>query len=93
MKMQAGIKYAYALELRPKREWPSPGFNLPIEQIQPTVEEIWAGINAMLMEMKLEYDLKHGMLMKEVEYKILNQFFVIVAIYFHAKMYFNLYFS
>ena len=71
--MQAGIKYAYALELRPNREWPSPGFNLPIEQIQPTVEEIWAGLTAMLMEMKLEYDLEHGMLMNESECKMVKQ--------------------
>ena len=53
MKLQAGIKYSYGLELRPK-DWRI-GFMLPISEIRPTVEETWAGIKTMCMEIKPEF--------------------------------------
>ena len=53
IKLQAGIKYSYGLELRPK-DWRI-GFMLPISEIRPTVEETWAGIKTMCMEIKPEF--------------------------------------
>jgi len=50
---KAGIKYSYGLELRPKN-WRI-GFLLPISEIRPTVEETWAGIKTMCMEIKPEF--------------------------------------
>ena len=41
---KANIKYSYALELRDEGQY---GFMLPTSQIQPTVEETWAGLEAM----------------------------------------------
>jgi len=51
---RANIKYSYGLELRPGRQGGG-GFMLPVSQIKPTVEETWAGIKAMCMEIKKEY--------------------------------------
>jgi len=42
VKATAGVKYAYALELRPDRM--NPGFLLPADQIIPASEEAWAGV-------------------------------------------------
>ena len=47
-----GIKYAYALELR---DTGRSGFMLPVNQIQPTVEETWAGLSGMALEIAKEY--------------------------------------
>ena len=47
------------MELRPGR-YGGGGFMLPISQIKPTVEETWAGIKAMCMEIKSEYVSGHG---------------------------------
>ena len=55
MKLQAGIKYSYGLELRPGFNDRYNGFELPISQIRPTVEETWAGIKAMCMEIQPEF--------------------------------------
>jgi len=52
---KAGIKYSYGLELRPGRQGGHGGFMLPVSQIKPTVEETWAGIKAMCMEIKPEF--------------------------------------
>ena len=32
------------------------GFMMPVNEVKPTVEETWAGINAMCMEIKPEFD-------------------------------------
>ena len=40
------IEWVYTLELRDEGEY---GFLLPANQIQPTVEETWAGIKAFSM--------------------------------------------
>ena len=40
------IEYVYTIELRDEGDY---GFLLPPEQIQPTVEETWAGIKAFTM--------------------------------------------
>ena len=50
--LKLGIKYSYALELRDKGQH---GFMLPVNQIQPTVEETWAGINGMALEISKEF--------------------------------------
>jgi len=42
VKATAGVKYAYALELRPDRM--DPGFLLPADQIIAASEEAWAGV-------------------------------------------------
>jgi len=42
VKATAGVKYAYALELRPDRM--DPGFLLPANEIIPASEEAWAGV-------------------------------------------------
>ena len=42
-----GIKYSYALELRDRGEF---GFMLPVNQIEPTVKETFAGVAAMANE-------------------------------------------
>ena len=42
------------MELRPGRTGGG-GFMLPVSQIKPTLEETWAGIKAMCMEIKSEY--------------------------------------
>lgn len=42
VKATAGVKYAYALELRPDSM--NPGFLLPADQIVPASEEAWAGV-------------------------------------------------
>ena len=52
IKIQVGIKYSYALELRPDG---LPGFILDRKFIKPTVEETWAGIKAMSREIKSEF--------------------------------------
>ena len=61
IKSQAGIKYSYLLELRPGQSIqprqglpfiPEDFFNRKI--IRPTVEETWAGIQAMCKEMMQE---------------------------------------
>ena len=44
---KAGVTYAYLFELRDDGEF---GFLLPTDQIQPTGEEIWAGVKAMVFE-------------------------------------------
>ena len=46
-----GVKYAYALELRDRGQH---GFMLPVAQIQPTVQETWAGIQGMAWEIVKE---------------------------------------
>lgn len=46
-----GVKYAFALELRDRGQH---GFMLPVSQIQPTVEETWAGIQGMAREILKE---------------------------------------
>ena len=48
-----GIKYAYALELRDDGRY---GFNLPVNEIQPTVEETFAGIVGMADEIYKEFE-------------------------------------
>ena len=48
-----GIKYAYALELRDDG---THGFNLPVNEIQPTVEETFAGIVGMADEIYKEFE-------------------------------------
>ena len=45
---KAGVKYAFALELRDRGQQ---GFMLNVAQIKPTVEETWAGLNAMAKKM------------------------------------------
>ena len=69
MNFQAAIKYAYALELRPRPEYNNFSgniseifalFMLPVKEIKPTVEETWAGVEAMCMEIKHEFDLEPG---------------------------------
>jgi len=47
-----GIKYSFALELRDKG---SSGFLLPVNEIQPTVEETYAGVVAMANEIYKEF--------------------------------------
>ncbi len=42
-----GIKYSYALELRDRGRF---GFMLPVNEIQPTVTETFAGVVAMANE-------------------------------------------
>ena len=39
---------------------------LPVNQIRPTVEETWAGIKAMCMEIKKEYPVEQGNLIQSV---------------------------
>ncbi|KAJ8019614.1 Carboxypeptidase A1 [Holothuria leucospilota] len=41
----AGIKHSYALELRDRGQY---GFSLPADQIQPTSEEFYAGVDALV---------------------------------------------
>lgn len=48
-----GIKYSYALELRDDG---THGFNLPVNEIQPTVEETFAGIVGMADEIYKEFE-------------------------------------
>lgn len=48
----AGIKYSYALELRDEGRY---GFLLPVDQIEPTVTETYAGLKAMGWEIAKEY--------------------------------------
>ena len=43
------------MELRPGRQGGHGGFMLPVSQVRPTVEETWAGIKAMCMEIKSEF--------------------------------------
>ena len=46
---KGGVKYSYALELRPT--WADGnGFMLPVNKIKPTVEETWVAIKAMADE-------------------------------------------
>lgn len=47
-----GIKYSFALELRDQGQH---GFMLPVNQIKPTVEETWAGLEAMADEIANEF--------------------------------------
>merc|ERR1712018_1113709 len=49
--LKAGIKYSYGLELRDKGRY---GFMLPARLIKPTVEETWAGLQAMADEILKE---------------------------------------
>jgi len=46
----AGVKWAYALELRPGENNPN-GFILPASEIIPTGEETWAGLKSIAMTM------------------------------------------
>ena len=54
------------MELRPGRRGGHGGFMLPVSQIRPTVEETWAGIKAMCMEIKKEYPVEQGNLIQSV---------------------------
>ena len=47
-----GIKYSFAIELRDKG---ASGFLLPVNEIQPTVEETYAGVVAMSNEIYKEF--------------------------------------
>ncbi|TRY63772.1 hypothetical protein TCAL_17408 [Tigriopus californicus] len=49
---KAGIKYSYALELRDQGKY---GFLLPVDQIEPTNTETYAGLKAMGWEIAKEY--------------------------------------
>ena len=51
--VKLGIKYSYALELRDEGFH---GFELPVKQIKPTLEETWAGLQTMAWEIAKEYD-------------------------------------
>ncbi len=51
-KSVAGVKYVYTLELRPNdRDWR--GFVLVVDQLIPTGEEIWAGIQVIARRVKM----------------------------------------
>ncbi|TRY62976.1 hypothetical protein TCAL_08704 [Tigriopus californicus] len=49
---KAGINYSYALELRDQGKY---GFLLPVDQIEPTNTETYAGLKAMGWEIAKEY--------------------------------------
>ena len=51
--VKLGIKYSYALELRDDGRH---GFILPVNEIQPTVEETFAGIVGMADEIYKEFE-------------------------------------
>ena len=44
------VKYAFAVELRDKGHY---GFLLPASLIEPTAKELFEGLKAMVLEMKL----------------------------------------
>uniref|UniRef100_T1JFH7 Peptidase M14 domain-containing protein n=1 Tax=Strigamia maritima TaxID=126957 RepID=T1JFH7_STRMM len=51
-KGEAGVKYAYTVELRDKGKF---GFTLPTKQILPTVEETWEAIKVLGTEISMLY--------------------------------------
>lgn len=48
-KTKLNVRFAYALELRPKRR-ESYGFIIPPPDIKPTAEETWAGLYVVAKE-------------------------------------------
>jgi hypothetical protein len=49
-----GVKYVFAIEMRPLlTSTQIDGFMLPVDQIQPAVEETWVGIQKMASEIAL----------------------------------------
>ena len=53
--LQAKIKYSYTIELRQHGIKGLNGFLLPVDQIKPTVEEAWEGIQKMSELIAQEY--------------------------------------
>ena len=53
----AGIKYAFALELRDKGYY---GFLLPDRELLPAAEETWDGIKGALREVSKDNDMAHN---------------------------------
>ncbi|XP_074646087.1 carboxypeptidase B-like [Tubulanus polymorphus] len=47
-----GVKYAFGLELRPSRNFMGSGFLISPDHIKPSGEEIFAAVNAMVLEMR-----------------------------------------
>lgn len=45
----AGIKYSFEFELRDEGSY---GFTLPADQIRPTAEEVWSGLQYLLKFVK-----------------------------------------